>query len=122
MRKLQRTRHARPLSAEGAGVAPVLSETPVVIKGHAFTTGAVPRTSIEHVLSTTRVKFGVSDGLGWDANANMHHHFAEDELDRKPQPDQHRQEHATCVRLGDRNLVAISSCGPSGIINTLRRA
>jgi len=31
-------------------VEPVLSEVPIVIEGHAFTTGIVPRTSIEHVL------------------------------------------------------------------------
>jgi 7,8-dihydropterin-6-yl-methyl-4-(beta-D-ribofuranosyl)aminobenzene 5'-phosphate synthase len=30
----------------------VLSETPAVIEDHAFTTGAIPRTSIEHVLPT----------------------------------------------------------------------
>ncbi|MBV8869407.1 MAG: MBL fold metallo-hydrolase, partial [Acetobacteraceae bacterium] len=30
-------------------VQPVLSEVPIVIEEHAFTTGAVPRTSIEHV-------------------------------------------------------------------------
>jgi 7,8-dihydropterin-6-yl-methyl-4-(beta-D-ribofuranosyl)aminobenzene 5'-phosphate synthase len=103
-------------------VEPVLSEVPVVIEGHAFTTGAVPRTSIEHVIPNTWVKFGISDGLGCNANAYMNHHFTEDELAGKPQPDQHWHEHATCFRLGDRGLVVISSCGHAGIINTLRRA
>jgi 7,8-dihydropterin-6-yl-methyl-4-(beta-D-ribofuranosyl)aminobenzene 5'-phosphate synthase len=107
---------------KGFGIEPVLSETPVVIEGHAFTTGAVPRTSIEHVLPNTWVKFGTSDGLGCDANAYMNHHFTDDELAGKPQPDQHWHEHATCFRLGDRGLVVISSCGHAGIINTLRRA
>src|SRR5215469_14349778 len=107
---------------KGLGVEPVLSEAPVVIEGHAFTTGAVPRTSIEHVLPNTWVKYGISDGLGCEANAYMSHHFTEDELAGKPQPDQHWHEHATCFRLGDRGLVVISSCGHAGIINTLRRA
>ena len=33
----------------------VQSEAPVVIEGHAFTTGAVPRTSIERVLPNSWV-------------------------------------------------------------------
>jgi 7,8-dihydropterin-6-yl-methyl-4-(beta-D-ribofuranosyl)aminobenzene 5'-phosphate synthase len=77
-------------------VQPVLSEVPIVIEGHAFTTGAVPRTSIEHVLPNTWVEVGIKDGLGCDANAYMNHHFTEDELAGKPQPDQHWHEHATC--------------------------
>jgi 7,8-dihydropterin-6-yl-methyl-4-(beta-D-ribofuranosyl)aminobenzene 5'-phosphate synthase len=103
-------------------VQPVLSEVPVVIEGHAFTTGAVPRISIEHVLPNTWVEVDMKDGLGCDAHAYMNHHFTEDELVGKPQPDQHWHEHATCFRLGDRGLVVISSCGHAGIINTLRRA
>jgi 7,8-dihydropterin-6-yl-methyl-4-(beta-D-ribofuranosyl)aminobenzene 5'-phosphate synthase len=95
-------------------VEPVLSEVPVVIEGHAFTTGAVPRTSIEHVLPNTWVEVGIKDGLGCDPNAYMNHHFTEDELAGKPQPDQHWHEHATCFRLGDRALVVISSCGHAG--------
>jgi 7,8-dihydropterin-6-yl-methyl-4-(beta-D-ribofuranosyl)aminobenzene 5'-phosphate synthase len=104
------------------GVQTVLSELPIVMEGHAFTTGAVPRTSIEHVLPNTLVEYGVRDGLGCDANAYMNHHFTAEELAGKPMPDQHWHEHATCFRLGDRGLVVISSCGHAGIINTLRRA
>ena len=104
------------------GVETVQSEAPVVIEGHAFTTGAVPRTSIEHVLPNSWVEFGVKDGLGCDPKSYMDHHFTAEELAGKPQPDQHWHEHATCFRLGDRGLVVISSCGHAGIINTLRRA
>ena len=104
------------------GVEPVLSEAPVIIEGHAFTTGAIPRTSLEHVLPQTWVQYGIKDGQGCDPKAYMNHHFTEEELAGKPQPDQHWHEHATCFRLGDRGLVVISSCGHAGIINTLRRA
>jgi len=100
----------------------VLSETPIVIEEHAFTTGVVPRTSIEHVLPNTWVEYGVKDGVGCDAHAYMNHHFSADELSGKPQPDQHWHEHATCFRLGDRGLIVISSCGHAGIVNTLKRA
>ena len=103
-------------------VEPVLSEDPMVIAGHAFTTGAVPRMSIEHVLPQTWVQIGIKDGLGCDASAYVNHHFTSEELAGKPQPDQHWHEHATCFRLGDSGLVVITSCGHGGIINTLRRA
>jgi 7,8-dihydropterin-6-yl-methyl-4-(beta-D-ribofuranosyl)aminobenzene 5'-phosphate synthase len=103
-------------------VEPVLSEAPIIIEGHAFTTGAVPRTSIEHVLPNTLVKFGIQDGLGCDTNAYTNHHFTAEELSGVGVPDQHWHEHATCFRIGDRGLVVISSCGHAGIINTLRRA
>jgi 7,8-dihydropterin-6-yl-methyl-4-(beta-D-ribofuranosyl)aminobenzene 5'-phosphate synthase len=103
-------------------VEPVLSEAPMIIEGHAFTTGIVPRTSIEHVLPNTWVKFGAQDGLGCDTSAYGDHHFTAAELAGNPVPDQHWHEHATCFRLGDRGLVVISSCGHAGIINTLHRA
>jgi 7,8-dihydropterin-6-yl-methyl-4-(beta-D-ribofuranosyl)aminobenzene 5'-phosphate synthase len=103
-------------------IRPVLSEAPIIIEGHAFTTGAVPRTSIEHVLPNTWVEYSLQDGLGCEPNAYSNHHFTADELAGKPVPDQHWHEHATCFRLGDRGLVVISSCGHAGIINTLRRA
>ncbi len=103
-------------------VEPVLSEAPVLIEGHAFTTGFVPRTSIERVLPNTFVEYSVKNGLGCDTHAYVNHHFTEAELSGQPQPDQHWNEHATCFRLGDRGLVVISSCGHAGIINTLKRA
>jgi 7,8-dihydropterin-6-yl-methyl-4-(beta-D-ribofuranosyl)aminobenzene 5'-phosphate synthase len=114
-----------PLDRRGLralNVEPVLSEAPIIIEGHAFTTGVVPRTSIEHVLPNTRTKLGIQDGIGCDANAYMNHHFTAEELAGTPVPDQHWHEHATCFRLGDRGLVVLSSCGHAGIINTLRRA
>lgn len=103
-------------------IEPVLSEAPIVIEGHAFTTGAVHRNSIERVLPNGWVEIGVSDGLGCDPKAYTNHHFTAEELSGKPQPDQHWHEHATCFRLGDRGLVVISSCGHAGIINTLKTA
>jgi 7,8-dihydropterin-6-yl-methyl-4-(beta-D-ribofuranosyl)aminobenzene 5'-phosphate synthase len=101
-------------------IDPVLSQTPVVLDGHGFTSGAVPRTSFEHVLPNTWVSFGVQDGVGCDPGSYSNQHFTADELAGKPEPDQHWHEHATCFNLGDRGLVVISSCGHAGIINTLR--
>jgi 7,8-dihydropterin-6-yl-methyl-4-(beta-D-ribofuranosyl)aminobenzene 5'-phosphate synthase len=103
-------------------VESVQSEVPILIEGHAFTTGAVPRGSLERVLPNTWNEVGIRDGLGCDPKAYMDHHFTAEELAGKPQADQHWHEHATCFKLGDRGLVVISSCGHAGIINTLRRA
>jgi 7,8-dihydropterin-6-yl-methyl-4-(beta-D-ribofuranosyl)aminobenzene 5'-phosphate synthase len=99
----------------------VLSEAPIVMEGHGFTTGAVPRVTFEN-FPAGFVKYGASDGLGCDTSAYQTHHFSADELAGKPVPDHHWNEHATCFRLGDRGLVVISSCGHAGIINTLKRA
>ena len=104
------------------GVEPVLSEVPLIIEGHAFTTGAVPRVSLEHVLPNSMVAFGVTDGTGCDTKAYGDHHFTAEELAGTPVPDQHWHEHATCFNLGDRGLIVVSSCGHAGIINTLKRA
>ena len=103
-------------------VTPVLSEAPIIIEGHAFTTGIVPRTSMERVLPNTFVVFGEQDGVGCNTSNYGDHHFTAEELAGTPVPDQHWHEHATGFRIGDRGLVVITSCGHGGIINTLRRA
>ncbi|HYZ30791.1 MAG TPA: MBL fold metallo-hydrolase [Crenalkalicoccus sp.] len=103
-------------------VRPVLSEDPLVIEGHAFTTGIVPRTSLERVLPNSYVEFGMRDGAGCDVTKYAEHHFTPAELAGQPVPDQHLHEHATCYHVRDRGLVVITSCGHGGIINTVRRA
>jgi hypothetical protein len=50
------------------GVEIMQSEAPIVIEGQAFTTGAVPRTSIERVLPNSWVEFGVKTGLAATRN------------------------------------------------------
>jgi 7,8-dihydropterin-6-yl-methyl-4-(beta-D-ribofuranosyl)aminobenzene 5'-phosphate synthase len=107
---------------KAARVQPVLSELPIVIEGHAFTTGTVPRISVEKVLPNTFVAFGERNGEGCDPAAYADHHFTAEELAGTPISDQHLHEHATCFKLGDRGLVVITSCGHGGIINTLKRA
>jgi 7,8-dihydropterin-6-yl-methyl-4-(beta-D-ribofuranosyl)aminobenzene 5'-phosphate synthase len=47
-----------------ARLSVVTSEAPLVVAGHAFTTGVVPRKSIERVLPNTQVVFGLADGAG----------------------------------------------------------
>jgi hypothetical protein len=57
----------------------MLSEEPLLIEGHAFTTGAVPCTSIEHLLPSAWVEIGIEDRLGCDANTCMNHHCTAEE-------------------------------------------
>jgi 7,8-dihydropterin-6-yl-methyl-4-(beta-D-ribofuranosyl)aminobenzene 5'-phosphate synthase len=96
----------------------VLAEKPAVINGHVFTTGAIPRRSVEKVLPNTMVEYAVrADGLGCNAS-----HFTAAELQGKIVPDEHVHEHATCFNVKDRGLVVISSCGHVGIVNSILRA
>jgi 7,8-dihydropterin-6-yl-methyl-4-(beta-D-ribofuranosyl)aminobenzene 5'-phosphate synthase len=104
------------------GVRPVLSEEPLVLHGHGFTTGIVPRTSLERVLPNSFVEFGQRDGAGCEVARYASHHFTPAELAGQPVPDQHLHEHATCFHVKDRGLVVITSCGHAGIINTIRQA
>jgi 7,8-dihydropterin-6-yl-methyl-4-(beta-D-ribofuranosyl)aminobenzene 5'-phosphate synthase len=105
-----------------ARIQPVLSEAPLVIEGQAFTTGTLPRTSMERVLPNTFVEFGLREGAGCDVAKYAEHHFTPAELAGNPLPDQHLHEHGTCFHVKGQGLVVITSCGHGGIINTVRRA
>jgi 7,8-dihydropterin-6-yl-methyl-4-(beta-D-ribofuranosyl)aminobenzene 5'-phosphate synthase len=107
---------------EAARVRLVVSEEPLIIEGHAFSTGAIPRTSIERVLPNSFVEFGERDGPGCKVANYAGHHFTTAELAGQPVPDQHLHENGTCFHVRDRGLVVITSCGHGGIINTVRRA
>lgn len=98
-------------------VTTVLAESPVVIEGHAFTTGRIRRSSIERVLPQTSVEFGMKDGLGCNTS-----HYLPAEMAGKIVPDEHIHEHATCFNVKGRGLVVISSCGHVGIVNSVRQA
>ena len=76
----------------------------------AFTTGAIERSSFEHVLPNTLVEPTPAD------------HFSEAERRGRLVPDRHPDEHATCYVVQGRGLVVISSCGHCGIVNTVKAA
>jgi 7,8-dihydropterin-6-yl-methyl-4-(beta-D-ribofuranosyl)aminobenzene 5'-phosphate synthase len=92
-----------------AHVGTVCCDTVRALQG-AFSTGPIARQSFENPPETTLVEPGPKD------------HFTEDERQGRLVPDRHPDEHATCYVVQDRGLVVISSCGHSGIINTVQTA
>ena len=78
--------------------------------GGAFTSGPIARTSFERVLPNTWVEPTPAD------------HFTEEERRGRLVPDKHPDEHATCYVVQGKGLVVISSCGHSGVVNTVKSA
>jgi len=87
-------------------VMPVCCETPHPLEGP-FTSGYIERTTFEQVTGGSMV---------------ADDHFTEDERSGKLVLDEHPEEHATCYIVQGRGLVVISSCGHTGIINTVKTA
>jgi 7,8-dihydropterin-6-yl-methyl-4-(beta-D-ribofuranosyl)aminobenzene 5'-phosphate synthase len=100
-----------------AKVKVVFAEAPATIAGHAFTTGHVPVTSFEKVLSPTRMTVGVKDRLGCFADK-----LPENKRTATVIPDDFEHEMATCFNVKGRGLVVISSCSHRGVVNVVNRA
>ena len=88
-------------------VTPVCCGTPQALAGP-FTSGEIERTSFETVTGGSLVL--------------SEQHFTAAERRGQLVLDQHRDEHATCFVVQGRGLVVISSCGHTGIVNTVRTA
>ncbi len=93
-------------SLRAQNVATVCCQTPHSLDG-AFTSGYIERKSFEVVTGGSLVQDD---------------HYSEAERSGKLVRDQHEDEHATCYIVKGRGLVVISSCGHTGIINTVRSA
>jgi len=88
-------------------VRPVCCEAPHALTGP-FTTGEIERTSFETVTGGSQVM--------------SEDHFTEAERQGQLVLDQHKDEHGTCYIVQGRGLVVISSCGHTGIVNTVKTA
>jgi 7,8-dihydropterin-6-yl-methyl-4-(beta-D-ribofuranosyl)aminobenzene 5'-phosphate synthase len=99
---------------DGAALAEAHVETVCCDHAHVlagpFTSGAIARQSFERVLPNTLVEPTPAD------------HFTDEERRGRLVPDKHPDEHATCYVVQGKGLVVISSCGHSGLINTVRAA
>ena len=94
----------------------VKCEKPTVIQGHAFTTGNIARRSFERLPGGRVLYRKAADGAGCEMpeqDAKAPGQYVDDQM---------LDEHATCFNVRDRGLVVISSCGHSGIVNTVRQA
>lgn len=100
-----------------AGLQLVFAEGPALVADHAFTTGRIPRLTFERVLSPTRMKIGVTNGLGCAPDQ-----FSDEERQKGVVADEFRHELATCVNVRGRGLVVMTSCGHRGVVNSVKRA
>jgi 7,8-dihydropterin-6-yl-methyl-4-(beta-D-ribofuranosyl)aminobenzene 5'-phosphate synthase len=73
-----------------------------------FTTGRIERSSFETITGGTKVR--------------TVEHFSEAEKRGELVLDEHPDEHGTCYVVKGRGLVVISSCGHTGIVNTVKTA
>ncbi len=101
---------------EALKVKIVYCEEPAIVMGHAFTTGTIARRSFEKVLPNTIVEYAKKDGVGCDLPA------AAARAGGKAVHDENDHEHGTCFNVKDRGLVVMSSCGHSGVVNTVLQA
>jgi 7,8-dihydropterin-6-yl-methyl-4-(beta-D-ribofuranosyl)aminobenzene 5'-phosphate synthase len=88
-------------------VMPICCGTPQALDGP-FTTGEIARTSFETITGGTKVRGG--------------DHFTAAERQGQLRLDEHKDEHGTCYIVQGRGLVVISSCGHTGIVNTVKTA
>ena len=102
---------------QDARLTVVSAERPVPIADHAFTTGQVPSTTFEKVLSPSKMTIGVVGGFGCYPEK-----LPEDERQGGPFPDTFRHEIATVYNLKGRGLVVLTSCSHRGLINIIERA
>lgn len=102
---------------KASGVQVTFAERPSVVAGHAFTTGQIARATFERVLSPTRMRVGINNGVGC---------YPEQISPEKQQavvvPDDFEHEQATCFLVKDRGLVVMTSCGHRGVVNSVKRA
>jgi 7,8-dihydropterin-6-yl-methyl-4-(beta-D-ribofuranosyl)aminobenzene 5'-phosphate synthase len=100
-----------------ARVKVIFAEVPSVVGGHAFTTGHIPVTSFEKVLSPTRETIGVKDGVGCFPDK-----LPENKRTATVIPDDFEHEFATCFNVKGRGLVVVTSCSHRGVVNVVNRA
>ena len=94
------------MSLHAQNVATVCCPAPRALEGP-FTSGYIERKSFEEVTGGSMVEDD---------------HYTEAERKGKLVKDTHPDEHATCYIVRGRGLVVISSCGHTGIINTVKSA
>ena len=100
-----------------ADVTVTFAEGAAMIADHAFTTGQVPLTTFEKVLSPSTMRVGVEHGLGCYPER-----LTEEQRQQAVVPDQFQHEIATAYNLKGKGLVILTSCSHRGVVNTVKQA
>jgi 7,8-dihydropterin-6-yl-methyl-4-(beta-D-ribofuranosyl)aminobenzene 5'-phosphate synthase len=100
-----------------ANLTVTYAEGPSRIGKHAFTTGQIGLQSFEKVLSPSRMKIGIEDGIGCYPDK-----LPQEERTRSIVPDQFQHELATAYNVKGRGLVILTSCSHRGMVNTIKQA
>ena len=100
-----------------ANLTVTTAEVPSMIADHAFVTGHIPRATFERVLSPTRMKVEIDNGLGCFPDKMPPNRRSIDWA-----PDEFDHEIATCVNVKGRGLVVTTSCGHRGVANAVKQA
>jgi 7,8-dihydropterin-6-yl-methyl-4-(beta-D-ribofuranosyl)aminobenzene 5'-phosphate synthase len=99
------------------GITIVDAEHPARVADFAFTTGRVAQTTFEKTLSPSKMKLGLTNGLGCDASG-----FSAEQRQAGIVPDTFGHEIATAFNLKGRGLVVLTSCSHRGVLNALAAA
>ena len=100
-----------------ADVTVTFAEGPAMVGDHAFTTGQIPLTSFEKVLSPSQMTVGVEHGFGCYPER-----MSEEQRKLQVIPDQFQHEIATVLNLKGRGLIVLTSCSHRGVVNIVRQA
>lgn len=92
----------------------VYAEKPARIADFGFTPGRVMQTSFEKTLAPSKMKIGLTDGVGCNAAA-----FTPEERAAGVVPDQFRHEIPTAFNLKNRGLIVLTSCSHRGVMNAV---
>lgn len=100
-----------------ANLKVVSLKKPSLIAGHGFSTGWIPLTTFEKVLSPTRMTVGIKNGIGARRSK-----LPPEKRAATVMPDDFQHEHATCYNVKGRGLVVMTSCGHRGVVNSVKAA
>lgn len=100
-----------------ANLTVTYAEGPSRVGNHAFTTGQIGLQSFEKVLSPSRMRIGIEDGIGCYPDK-----LPQEERTRSIVPDQFQHELATAYNVKGRGLVILTSCSHRGMVNTIKQA
>lgn len=104
-------------AVKAEGLQLTFAERPSVVNDHAFTTGQIARDTFERVLSPTRMRVGINNGIGCYPEQ-----LSAEKREAAMIPDDFEHEQATCFHVKDRGLVVMTSCGHRGVVNSVKRA